>query len=61
MQRRNDRNTTIIVANVVLGGALSDLLDLLKKTVPQAIACMPSHCDVKQRIVLHSKVQFCNA
>lgn len=31
MQRRNDRNTTIIVVNVVLGGALSSLLDALKK------------------------------
>lgn len=31
MQRRNDRNTTIIVVNVVLGGVLSGLLDALKK------------------------------
>ena len=31
MQRRNDRNTIIIVVNVVLGGVLSGLLDALKK------------------------------
>ena len=31
MQRRNDGPTTIIIFNVVLGGALNGLLDLLKK------------------------------
>ena len=31
MQRRNDGPTTIIIVNVVYGGALNGLLDLLKK------------------------------
>ena len=31
MQRRNDGPTTIIIVNVVHGGALSSLLDTLKK------------------------------
>lgn len=31
MQRHNDGPTMIIIVNVVLGGALSGLLDTLKK------------------------------